>query len=133
LTYRLALRPRLFAFAFLAVVAAAFLAVGATAVGGIIGGAVLVALPLSFRTRVSVDAAGVRVVNLRTRRIPWSDVAGFTRDGSVPEYLYVDLRDGGRVRCYAVTTGGTRSFGGYSVSQIDAIVAELEEYRRRRS
>jgi PH (Pleckstrin Homology) domain-containing protein len=133
LTYRLPLAPRLLAFALGAVAAVAFLALGSTAAGGIIGAGVVVGLPLSFRTRVSVDASGVRVVNLHTRRIPWSEVAGFTRDGTVTGYLYVLLRDGGRVRCYAVTTGGTRSLGGYSVSRIDAIAAELEQYRRRAS
>lgn len=70
-----------------------------------------------LRARLKVEDGIVEVRWLRTRVIPFSDIAGICgREGSMrgTSSVTIVLGDGGRVRVYAVLAGGTR---GYSMAE----------------
>jgi Bacterial PH domain len=134
-TIRLPLLTRLFPLVFSGLIGAFALLVGSTTVAAIMAGLIVVGAPLTFRARLSADAGGITIVNLRTCRIPWSDVAGFSTGsprfpGGAGNYLFVRRLSGPPVCAYALTTGGVRMVGAYSYRQLDEFAEELE---RRRS
>lgn len=83
----------------------------------------LLAIVAAFRMRVSADESGVTIVNLGWQvRTPWREIDGFGMRGS---NLEVRLRDGRRVRGWALTTDGIAA---YAQQDLDTALAEL---RRR--
>jgi hypothetical protein len=89
------------------------------------------------RAGAFVTDAGIIVVNpLRTVRVPWEDVAGFSlkRSGGFPAVGFVDLVDGSRVQVWGIQARSASPSARRAPEQaIEALQARFETERERRS
>jgi hypothetical protein len=118
-------RQRWFIFAFSSFSALAF-GVSDRGTFGVVLGALLFAAGLFVlrRPRLSADEQGLTIVNLvRTRHVPWVDVARLQVSGS-DLGLAVQLRDGRILHAWVLTPNPS---SGYSFARRDEIVAELRQ------
>src|SRR5215470_13673079 len=77
------------------------------------------------RMRLGADPKVVTVVNLRKRRIPWSEVSEFALGRVGPSIcLEISLRDGSRTHAWVVTTTGPAAL---SADRVTEVVAELRQ------
>jgi hypothetical protein len=92
-----------------------------------------VAALITLRMRLTVDAEGVTVVNIRPRRIPWLDIVavstGIPNRFATGQFLVFHRRSGPPIWSWAVSVGGRVPLG-YSIGRVEQIAAEVDRYRQ---
>ena len=105
---------------------------GAMALAALQGALVLAATTLGpGAMHVRVDDNGVVVRNLlRTHRVRWSDVRGFTLDDRFPYRAYLDVADGREIPLLAITDEPWMAVGKGHDRNIDMLEALNGRWRR---
>jgi hypothetical protein len=84
-----------------------------------------VAVVVVNRMRLGAGPTGVTVVNLRKRRIPWSEISEFALGRVGPSIcLEISLRDGSRAHAWVVTTTGPAAL---SEARVTEVIGELRQ------
>lgn len=136
---RLYTRPQRMSYLAVAIVAAGALVAQASsrsALGlaeGVVQAALLVAVvafgPAAMHVRLGENGVVVRNL-MRTYRVPWSEVRGFTLDDRFPYRAYLDLADGREIPLHAITDEPWLAIGRAHVRNIEMLEALNGRWRQ---